>query len=399
MILLSIETSCDETSVAILKRTRGSTVRFEILSHKILSQIDVHRPYGGVFPALAKREHAKAITQLIAEALLEADLLSEHEEEQVLSSIQKKKLDALLTHEEEMKQALTILFEGIEVPAIDAIAVTAGPGLEPALWVGVNCAEALGYIWKLPVYPVNHMEGHIIASLLCKKEEGYEIPKIEYPAVALLISGGHTELVRIPKEGTYHVIGETRDDAVGECFDKSARLLGLPYPGGPEISKLATRMRTERVPVRIDMKLPRPMLHSHDLAFSFSGLKTAVLTKVKKEGEVTDEFRSQLALELENAITDVLIAKTKQAVYEVGAKTVIVGGGVSANSHIREQMKGLAKQEQFELYLPDKILSTDNGLMIGAVGLFHIANEESPKTKLRANGNWKVDQKYTASKE
>jgi N6-L-threonylcarbamoyladenine synthase len=403
MILLAIETSCDETSVALLKRARGKQVKFEVLSHTILSQIDIHKQYGGVFPALAKREHARTLTQLIAEALLEADLLIERTHDAPLSLNQRKKLDILLTHEEEMKRALFVLFEGIQKPKIDAIAVTAGPGLEPALWVGVNAATALGYIWNLPVYPVNHMEGHIIASLLNhtrevsqkKSSEVYELPAIEYPALALLISGGHTELVRITKERGYHIIGDTRDDAVGECFDKSARLLGLPYPGGPEISRLATIARSEGIPLPPELKLPRPMLHSPDLDFSFSGLKTAVLTRVEKQGEQTETFKKIMALEIENAITDVLIAKVKKAGYEIGAKSIVVGGGVSANTHIRDQLKELAKEQHLTLYIPDKLLSTDNSLMIGATGLLHIAHNIAPKVKLRAWGSWKLDQKFT----
>ena len=396
MILLAIETSCDETSVALLKRIRGKTVRFEVLSHTILSQIDIHKEYGGVFPALAKREHARTITQLIAESLHSADLLVERARTAPLPLSLKKKLGVLLAREEEMLRALTVLFEGIQKPKIDAIAVTAGPGLEPALWVGVNCAMALHHVWDIPVYPINHMEGHIVASLLSKKGNIYEIPNYEYPTLALLISGGHTELVRVPKERKYHIIGETRDDAVGECFDKCARMLGLPYPGGPEISRLAKHARDNNLLPDETYKLPRPMLHSHDLNFSFSGLKTAVLTKVQKQKEISEHFRAVLSLEIENAITDVLITKTKTAIYETRAKTVVVGGGVSANNHIRAQLKELAKEEGVALFIPEKILSTDNSLMIGATGLLHIAHGVKPKVKLRANGNWKVSDHYTS---
>lgn len=394
MILLAIETSCDETSVALLKRIRGKTVRFEVLSHTILSQIDIHKEYGGVFPALAKREHARTITQLIAESLNNSDLLIERARPAPLPLAIKKKLAVLLSREEEMFRALTVLFEGVQKPKIDAIAVTSGPGLEPALWVGINCAMALQMVWNIPVYPINHMEGHIVASLLSKNGDIYEIPVYNYPTLALLISGGHTELVRVPKELKYQIIGETRDDAVGECFDKSARMLGLPYPGGPEISRLAKHARENRLLPDETYKLPRPMLHSHDLNFSFSGLKTAVLTKVKKQKEITEHFRTVLSLEIENAITDVLIAKTKTAIYETRAKTVVVGGGVSANSHIRAQLKELAKTEGVSLFIPEKSLSTDNALMIGATGLLHIAHGMKPKIKLRANGNWKISEAY-----
>lgn len=391
MILLSIETSCDETAVSIVKRVRGKNIRFEVLSHKVLSQIDLHAQYGGVFPALAKREHTKALTQLIAEALDEAELLVERSNTYHIPSASRKKLDTLLEREEEMLSAMKVMIEGIQKPLIDAIAVTQGPGLEPALWVGVNAALALHLVWDIPLYPVNHMEGHIITGALSLEENVYEISPMNFPACALLISGGHTELVRIPKLRSYKVIGQTRDDAVGEAFDKVARMLSLPYPGGPEISRLAERSRKEGLMVDEDLRLPRPMLHSGDLDCSFSGLKTAVLTRIKKRGTLDDITKQMLALEFENAVTDVLVAKSKQAMYESNAKTLIVGGGVSANTHIRFALKQLAESEGFDLFVPDKELSTDNGIMIAATGLLHIAHDVEPKVKLRANGSWSVE--------
>lgn len=213
MILLAIETSCDETAVSIVKRARGNNVRFEVLSHKVLSQTDLHTQYGGVFPMLAKREHSKALTQLIAEALEEAGLLVERTNTYHISLTERKKLENLLEREPDMLKAMMILFEGIQKPAIDAIAVTEGPGLPPALWVGINGALALSLLWDIPLYPINHMEGHIIASTLVHKDGVYEIPELTYPAVALLISGGHTELVKIAKLRSYKVIGKTRDEA------------------------------------------------------------------------------------------------------------------------------------------------------------------------------------------
>ncbi len=391
MILLSIETSCDETAVSIVKRVRGKNIRFEVLSHKILSQVDLHAQYGGVFPALAKREHAKALTQLIAESLEEADLLVERSNTYHLPSNSRKKLDTLLEREGEMLSAMKILFEGIQKPLIDAIAVTEGPGLEPALWVGINASLALHLVWDLPLYPINHMEGHIVAGALACVDGVYEISPINFPACALLISGGHTELVRIAKMRSYKVLGKTRDDAVGEAYDKVARMLSLPYPGGPEISRLAERSRKEGLIVDEDLRLPRPMLHSGDLNFSFSGLKTAVLTRIKKRTTLTDITKQMLALEFENAVTDVLIAKVKQAMYETRATTLIVGGGVSANTHIRFSLKELAEREGFDLFVPDKELSTDNGIMIASTGLLHIAYDVEPKVKLRANGSWSVE--------
>jgi N6-L-threonylcarbamoyladenine synthase len=390
MILLAIETSCDETAISILKRVRGKKVAFETLSHKVLSQIDLHTQYGGVFPALAKREHTKAITQLIAECLEEADILTERTNTYHIPGVERKKLEALLEREPEMLSALKVLFEGIQKPAIDAIAVTQGPGLEPALWVGINAALAMRMIWNIPVYPINHMEGHIVAGLLSVTDNMYEISEIEFPACSLLISGGHTEIVHIPKLRSYKVIGKTRDDAVGEAFDKAARMLGLPYPGGPEISRLAEHARKEGLLVDEELRLPRPMLHSGDLDFSFSGLKTAVLVRVKKRGELDDKTKRMLALEFENAVTDVLVSKVKQAMYETRANTLIVGGGVSANTHIRFALKKLAESEGFELFVPNRNLSTDNGLMIGATGLLHMSEEKSPTLKVAANGSWSV---------
>jgi N6-L-threonylcarbamoyladenine synthase len=392
MILLAIETSCDETAVSIIKRLRGKNVKFEVLSHKILSQADLHAQYGGVFPALAKREHAKALTQMIAECLAQADLLVERKNEFHLPNATRKKLDILLEREPEMLAAMKVLFEGIQKPAIDAIAVTEGPGLEPALWVGINGAMAMNMVWDIPLYPINHMEGHVVASVLSEKEGVYEIPELTFPACALLISGGHTELVRVTKWGKYNVIGKTKDDAVGEAFDKAARMLGLPYPGGPEISRLAEKARKETIVVEEHLRLPRPMLHSKDLFFSFSGLKTAVLTRVNKSQPLDDKTQHMLALEFENAVTDVLVAKVKQAMYETRSSALIVGGGVSANEHIRFALKDLSEKEEFSLYLPEKSLSTDNGLMIASTGLLHIALGMKPKVKLRAHGSWSIEE-------
>lgn len=391
MIILSIETSCDETAVSVIKRLRGKNIRFQTLSHKVLSQVDLHAQYGGVFPALAKREHAKALTQLIAEALSEAELLVERTNIHHIPHAQRKKLETLLTREQEMFQAMKVLFESIQKPAVDAIAVTMGPGLEPALWVGINGALALYTVWNIPLYPINHMEGHIVASTLSVHDGVYEIPDLQFPACALLISGGHTEIVRMPKWRSYAIIGKTKDDAVGEAFDKVARLLGLPYPGGPEISRLAEHARKEGLVVEEDLRLPRPMLHSGDLHFSLSGLKTAVLTRVNKRAPLDEITKKMIALEFENAVTDVLVAKVKQAMYETRALSLVVGGGVSANTHIRFALKQLADTEGFALFIPDRHLSTDNGLMIASTGLLHVAHNVKPKIKLVANGSWSIE--------
>jgi N6-L-threonylcarbamoyladenine synthase len=235
------------------------------------------------------------------------------------------------------------------------------------------------------------MEGHIIAGIMSINEGLYEISDIDLPAIALLISGGHTEIVHVPKLRSYKILGKTKDDAVGEAFDKAARMLGLPYPGGPEISRLAEIARKEGIIVDEDLRLPRPMLHSGDLHFSFSGLKTAVLTRVKKRGEIDDTTRKMLALEFENAVTDVIVTKVKQALYETRAQSLIIGGGVSANNHLRFAFKQLAETEGFSLYIPNRNLSTDNGLMIAGTGLLHFNENVTPKVKLQANGSWSIE--------
>lgn len=395
MILLAIETSCDETAIALVKRRRGKQLSFDVLSHKVLSQATLHAEYGGVFPTLAKREHAKALPQLIAHALEEADLLFERVQEKPIGMAKREKLTSILFREPELLRALTVLFQGIQKPTVDAIAVTVGPGLPPALYIGANVAEALSLIWDIPLYPINHMEAHIIVGLLEKDAQksstGYKLQEPKRPAIALLISGGHTELVRITGARSYHILGETKDDAVGEAFDKVARLFGLPYPGGPMISKLAEKARNENVIPDKVFVLPRPMLHTKDLHFSMSGLKTSVLTKVKAHEPLSEKQKEMLAFEFENAVTDVLVHKTKNALYETRAQSLIIGGGVSANKHIREALKDLALEEKCDIYLPLSNLAGDNGIMIAATGLYHIHTGVKPKRTLTVNGNWRIN--------
>ncbi len=233
MRILAIETSCDDTGIAVLEIKGGKNPIFKILAEGISSQVKIHAEYGGVFPALAKREHIKNLPILLDKVLKKAKL------------------------------------ENKKIP-VDIVAVTSGPGLEPALWTGIVFAKELGEKWNIPVIPVNHMEGHIL-SVFGKNKGAFQIPKIEFSALALLVSGGHTELVLMKDWLKYKVIGETLDDAAGEAFDKVARMLGLPYPGGPEISKLAEQGRKENI--KYDFKLPRPMMYSKNYDFSFSGLK------------------------------------------------------------------------------------------------------------------------------
>jgi len=280
---------------------------------------------------------------------------------------------------------MIVFLSGIEKPEIDAVTVTAGPGLEPALWVGINVAKALGQAWDVPVIPGNHMEGHLLAPLV---ESKTNLALTELPVLALLISGGHTEFVLMKEWLTYETIGSTLDDAVGEAFDKTARLLGLPYPGGPQISKLAETARTEGLVST--WKLPRPMINSGDLAFSFSGLKTAVLYTTQKIETQTEETRKLLALEFENAVADVLVSKTRAALLQTRAKTFLIGGGVAANTHIRRELKKLIDDEfsDVALHLPDQKITGDNAVMIGQTAMLHLLSDDMPKGgDIRANGN------------
>lgn len=284
---------------------------------------------------------------------------------------------------------LLTLANRIEKPAIDLISVTAGPGLEPALWVGINFALALGELWNIPVMPANHMEGHILSPLFRSMQ------KIAFPAIALLISGGHTELVLVKSWTDYRVIGQTRDDAVGEAFDKVARLLSLPYPGGPQISKLAAEARAANVRTAAEtahttprFTLPRPMIKSDDYDFSFSGIKTSVLYTLKKLPKITDEDKKEMALEFENAVTEVLVAKTKKALDSEEIKTLIIGGGVIANTFIREAFKKLVTEfPGTQLLIPDLDLSTDNAVMIAIAGYFDFLSGKKPQTEIKAEGN------------
>jgi N6-L-threonylcarbamoyladenine synthase len=371
MKILSIETSCDETAISIMEVSGSKAApKIKILSNVLRSQIELHKEFGGVYPNLAKREHAKNLPPILLENLKSANLIKETFSP--LSEDQKNILKETLSHESGLAEEIIKIAESIDKPDIDYIAVTTGPGLEPALWVGINFAKALNKIWNIPLVPVNHMEGHVLSVLIdSKKTEDQEIDlsSFEFPSLALLISGGHTELVLIEDWKDYKKIGATRDDAVGEAFDKTARLLGIPYPGGPEVSRIA-RLGQKRD----DIKLPRPMIGTNDYDFSFSGIKTSVLNLVKKLGEIDEQTKSDIAREFEEAVTEVLVHKTKKAIEEFGVKNLIIGGGVSANSHIKTEMKKMLEENNFgvNLFVPDSHLSTDNSVMIGIAGLFQI---------------------------
>lgn len=388
MRILGIETSCDETALAIVEATHQAASdnkngslepHFSLVGDALISQIDIHKPYGGVFPAIAKREHAKNLIPLLHTLLTKTGL--EKSAAITLDSELKTKVAQILEREHDLLNAFIEYISTIEKPAIDAIAVTHGPGLEPALWVGVNFAQALGAVWNVPVIPTNHMEGHIISPLLSNQSS------VLFPAVALLISGGHTELVEVAGWGQYRIIGKTQDDAVGEAYDKVARLLDLSYPGGPPIAALAQKSRDKKYPKHYT--LPRPMITSNDGNFSFSGLKTAVLYALKKDPATTPELRADLAREFEDAVTDVLIKKTQWALEQTRANSLIIGGGVIANTHLRRNLATLATKNSVSLHIPDQKLTTDNAIMIAMAGYITLINrmENNSVVSLKAQGN------------
>ncbi|TSC86443.1 MAG: O-sialoglycoprotein endopeptidase [Parcubacteria group bacterium Gr01-1014_8] len=352
MRILGIETSADDTGIALIDAhgSFGGYFKFEVLANLVTTQSELHAKYGGIYPNVAKSEHAKNLPLLLTEVLNEAE------------KKQKGRTN------------------------IDAIAVTMGPGLEPCLWTGITFAQEWAKKWNVPIVPVNHMEGHIIISALA--ENGGR--QIQFPMLSLLISGGHTDLILSRKWMEYEYIGRTRDDAVGEAFDKVARMLGLPYPGGPHISRLAEEARqTDRH--RMSVILPRPMLHKKNFDFSFAGLKTAVRRIVEGKGSVTEEFKKLVAQEFEDAVTDVLVDKTSRAIEECGARTLVVGGGVSANTEIRSRLAKACADIGVTLVLPPVELATDNALMIALAGYFRALKREfSNPEQLRAQGNLKL---------
>ena len=309
MVVLGIETSCDETGVALYDTARG------LLSHALYSQVEMHADYGGVVPELASRDHIRRLLPLTREVLA--------------------------------RSALTLT-------DIDAIAYTEGPGLAGALLVGASAAHGLAYALGVPAIGLHHLEGHLLSPLLSD-------PAPEFPFVALLVSGGHSQLMRVDGVGDYALLGETVDDAAGEAFDKSAKLLGLGYPGGPAIATLAERGRPGRY------KLPRPMLASGDLNFSFSGLKTAVLIAAR-ERALDEQARADLAAEVQAAIVEVLIAKSLAALDETGLSRLVVAGGVGANRLLRRELTASAEHVGNTVYYPDLEFCTDNGAMIAFAG-------------------------------
>ncbi len=346
MIILAIETSCDETSLALLECSGPiSRPRFKILKHHIASQIKIHEPFGGVVPNLAKREH-----------LINLPILY-------------KKIVGDIKSEEKLWKKIKF------------IAVTSGPGLEPALWTGIEFAKELGKRRQVAVYGVNHMEGHLWSFLASKN--GRMAVKAglskQFPAVALLVSGGHTILLKMTAIDKWKKLGETRDDAVGEAFDKVARILKLPYPGGPQIEKLA-RLGDEN-----SIIFPRPMIHDKNYDFSYSGLKTSVLYYLRDNPQSKPE---NIAASFQKAAVDVLIAKAARAVKESGAKSIILAGGVASSKYLKKNLQKKARELKVKVFVPEFRLNTDNAGMIGIAGYMNFLRGK--KHSLKANGAMEV---------
>jgi N6-L-threonylcarbamoyladenine synthase len=331
MKVLGIETSCDETGIAIYDTGRG------LLAHSLHSQVSLHEAYGGVVPELASRDHIRRVLPLI---------------ERVLAQARCSLVD------------------------VDGIAYTQGPGLAGALLVGASVASALGSALAKPVIGVHHLEGHLLSPLLCE-------PKPSFPFLALLVSGGHSQFFAVQGVGDYELLGDTVDDAAGEAFDKTAKLLGLPYPGGPALEKLAERGR------RGALVLPRPMLDSGDLNLSFSGLKTAVLTLVRKE-PLSEQRKADVARAFEDAVVDVLVAKARAAIETTNLRRLVVAGGVGANRTLRDALGAAMKRDQVELFFPELEFCTDNGAMIALVGALRLQQGAPPDYAFTVRPRWEL---------
>ncbi len=329
MIVLGVESSCDETGLALFDTERG------LLAHAIHTQVAMHAEYGGVVPELASRDHIRRVIPLTRRVLNDA---------------------------------------GLALSDLDAIAYTQGPGLAGALLVGAGFANALALALEIPSMGVHHLEGHLLSPLLAA-------PRPDFPFVALLVSGGHTQLMQVEGVGRYRLLGETVDDAAGEAFDKTAQLLGLGYPGGPALALLAEGGVPDR------FKLPRPMLHSGDLDFSFSGLKTAVLTLARKEGAAA---RVDIAAAFQAAAVDVLVGKSLKALHETGLRRLVVAGGVGANHALRARLDAQAGQHGYAVFYPPLALCTDNGAMIAFAGALRLAHGAPADGRFTVRPRWEL---------
>ncbi len=336
MRILALESSCDESAVAVYDDTAG------LLAHEVYSQIDLHRVYGGVVPELASRDHVRRLLPLVRTALADARTAPSD---------------------------------------LGGVAYTAGPGLMGALLTGAALGRSLAFAWNIPAVGVHHLEGHLLAPLL-------EAEPPPFPHLALLVSGGHTMLIDVAEPGRYAVLGETRDDAAGEAFDKSAKLLGLPYPGGPELAKLAGAGRAGR------FAFPRPMLDRAGLEFSFSGLKTAVALAVKDrtqaaaDGRLDPQTRADIAMGVQEAIVDTLIAKTLRALEHTGYDALVVAGGVGANRLLRDRLAQAAGREGARVYYPRIEFCTDNAAMIAVAGMARLKSGTHEPPAIRARATW-----------
>lgn len=341
MLVLGIESSCDETGAALISDKDG------LLADALYSQIDMHRAYGGVVPELASRDHIRRAVALVDEVLVKA---------------------------------------GKTRGDIDAVTVTEGPGLAGALLAGAGVAHAIGWALDVPVLGVHHLEGHLLAARLSD-------PAPEFPFLALLVSGGHTQIMKVEKFGSYELLGQTLDDAAGEAFDKTAQLLGLPYPGGPAVSALAE----EGEPGAIE--LARPMIHAPNLDMSFSGLKTSVLTAVQSAPDAGDEvFRRNLARGFVDALVDVLAAKLVRAMKQTGLRNVVVAGGVSANRQLRQRLTAEVRRRRGTIFYPPMRLCTDNGAMIAAAGLARLEGMTAEELEaLKAKRSFGVSPRWQLS--
>ncbi len=351
MKILSIETSCDETAVALVDCKGGlKKPQFKVLKNIVSSQIAVHRPFGGVVPTLAKREHIKNLPKIW----------------QQMFGVRNDRVDRNV---KQAKRSNNPPAGGDRTSNIDLIAVTVGPGLEPALWAGIEFAKNLSKELGKPLIGANHMEGHLYSNIL-------QNVGISFPAVALVVSGGHTILLKMDSLTKWKKLGETRDDAAGEAFDKVARLLGLPYPGGPEIQKIAKKGNPKA------MNFPRPMLKDKNYEFSFSGLKTSVLYYLRDNPEAN---KADVAASVQQAIVDVLVTKTIRAAKNFGAESVLLCGGVSANKALRETMKLETEKLGAKFFVPDFEYNTDNAAMIAAAA--YIQHLKKKKLRLVAQSN------------
>jgi len=335
MKILAIETSCDETSASVVEINRG---KFKVLSEVVSSQIKIHRKTGGIVPEVAAREHVKDIVPVISKSLNKFNLKKD----------------------------------------IDYIAVTSGPGLITSLMIGLEAAKTLAYANNKKLIAVNHLEGHLAAGLLLNKN-------IKLPTIGLVVSGGHTALYLIKKLGVYKYIGGTLDDAAGEAFDKTAKLLGLPYPGGPEISKLA-KLGDENA-----FKMPQPMRNRPNFDFSFSGIKTHVLYEYQKNPQQYLKQINDVAASFQKAVVDVLVYKTIKAAKLHKAKSIILAGGVAANPKLRQELNDKAQEENIKVFVPETIHCTDNATMIAAAAYLHIKKKDfTDINKVKANPNWEL---------